>query len=172
MTPHEIFGKMSPGFAAQIFSYLHEKEKALYKATIEALAKPKKIRPVFVERKPRNERHAWMKEALSRKQSDSVSAQILQIWLVGEHSKLLCDFLDGLGIKHDENGTVDELPPAPDKATLLPVIENLLGKYDQELVAVYLQAFQALDENGWPALGEVLQTDERLQPGKSDAVAA
>src|SRR4030095_7373935 len=90
---HEIFARMPPEVAAQLFTHLHDKEKALYKATIETLAKQRKLRPVFVERKPRDERFAWLREAIARKQNESVGAHLLQIWFVGAQSKFLCDFL-------------------------------------------------------------------------------
>jgi len=166
-TPSDIFQRMSPVLAANLFSYLHESEKPLYKATLEAIAKQRKLRPVFVERKPRNERNAWLHEALGRKASDAISAHILQIWLVGQQSALLCEFLDGLGIKHDENGTVEQLPPAPPKEALEKVINELLQKHEPEIVAVYLNAFQALDDTGWTTLDEILRSDERVQLGKA-----
>ena len=165
MTAHEIFSRIPAAQAAEIFTWLHEKEKKLYKATLEALAKQRHLRAVFVERKPRPERHAWMLEALGRKANEDVSAQILQIWLVGVHSKLLCDFLDLLGIKHDDNGTVDELPdePAPDK--LKPAVDTLLEKYEPSLVSLYLHALHGMNGNAWRTLGELLETDSRLKFG-------
>jgi hypothetical protein len=163
MTPHEIFSRIPEAQLADIFTFLMEKEKPLYKATIEALAKQRKLRPVFVERKPRTERHLWLREAMSRKSGDSISAQILQIWLVGRHAKLLCDFLDALGIKHDENGTVEELPGAPAKEDLQKAVDALFQAHDAGLVQVYLHSFHALNNSGWPALGELLESDARLQ---------
>src|SRR3954462_12300620 len=116
--PNEIISLMPATTAQQLFEFLQEQEKPLYKATIDSLAQQRKLRPVFVERKPRIERHAWMKDALSRKQNEGVAAHLLQIWLIGAHKQLLCDFLDTLGIAHDDNGTIEELPPAPPKETL------------------------------------------------------
>jgi len=164
MAPNEIFAQMTPEVASEIFSFLFEHEKPLYKATIDALAKQRNLRPVFVERKPRNERFAWMQTTLGRKNNDGISAHLLQIWLVGAHAPLLCDFLDGLGIAHDENGTVESLPSAPSKEQLASVIDGLFSKYNPGVVAVYLNAFQALDdEGGWPTLNEILAEDSRLQ---------
>lgn len=161
--PYEIFAALPPTVSEQLFSYILESEKPLYKATIDTLAKQRKLRPVFVERKPRPERHAWMKEVLGRKINEAVAAHLLQIWLVGAHSKLLCDFLDGLGISHDENGTMEELPPAPAKEALKTTIDGLLKTHDPAVVIVYLHAFQALDDNGWSTLAELLAEDPRLQ---------
>ena len=162
-TSNDIFSRMPPAVASQLFSHLHEKEKPLYKATIETLAKQRNLRPVFIERKPREERFAWMREMAAKKQNQDVAAHLLQIWFVGAHSKLLCDFLDALGIAHDENGTIEEMPEAPSKEALAKAIDECFRKHDAKVVAVYLNAFQALDEEGWPTLGELLAEDPRLR---------
>jgi hypothetical protein len=162
---NEIFAKMPAPVAAQLFAHLAEKEPKLLQATLLTLCQQRKIRTVFVERKPKQERFVWIRDGLARKQNEDVAAHILQIWLVGAHSKLLCDFLDGLGIQHDEHGTIEELPPAPDKAKLAEVVTSLVAKHDPSVVAVYLHAFQATDENGWDTLEALLGEDERLKLG-------
>lgn len=163
LKPHDVFSRMPAAVAEQLFTFLLEREKALYKATIETLAKQRKLRPIFLERKPRAERHAWIKDALGKKVNDAVAAHLLQIWLVGAHAKLLCDFLDALGIAHDENGTIETLPPAPEKAALVTAIDTVTANHDPAVVAVYLNAFQASDDTGWPALAELIAEDPRLQ---------
>ena len=164
MAPHEIFSKMTPGVASQIFSFLFEKEKPLYTATVETLAKKRNLRPVFIERKPREERFTWLRESVSRAVNDGVAAHLLQVWLIGAQSGMLCDFLDALGIAHDANGTVEQLPPAPAKEALAGAIDALLSKHEAGVVAVYLHTFQALhEEGGWPTLGELLEADARLK---------
>ncbi|HEV7867864.1 MAG TPA: hypothetical protein VGO90_09295, partial [Chthoniobacteraceae bacterium] len=125
---YEIFDRMSPEAADQLFGFLFEKEKPLYKATIDTLTKQRKLRAIFVERKPRAERHAWLREVLGKKVNESVAAHLLQIWLVGAHSKLLCDFLDSLGIPHDSNGTIENLPAAPEKEKLRAAVEDVLTR--------------------------------------------
>lgn len=163
-TTNELFAKMPATAAAQIFTFLGEKEKHLLTASIDSLAKQRKLRPVFVERKPKAERFAWMQEALGRKQNEGIAAHLLQIWLVSAQSQLLCDFLDGLGISHDEHGTVEELPTAPEKAKLTEVINSLLEKHDAAVIAIYLHAFQAMDDKGgWSTLEEILAEEPRLK---------
>lgn len=161
--PNEIFAHMPKATAAQLLGFLYEKEKPLYKATIDSLAKQRKLRPVFIEKKPREERFAWLKDTLGKKANDAIAAHLLQIWLVGGHRQVLCDFLDALGITHDENGTIDDLPPAPAKEDLSRAIGTLFEKHDPAVVKVYLHAFQALDENGWATLEDLLKEDARLQ---------
>ncbi len=170
--PHEIFALMPAETATKLFHFLTETEKPLYKATIDTLAKQRKLRPVFVERKPRTERNTWLKDTLSRKQSEAVAAHLLQIWLVGEHKQLLCDFLDALNITHDADGTIEALPPCPPKEDLVRAIDTVLTKHDPAIVSVYLQAFQATNDDGWTALTEILATDERLRFGTPTRAAA
>ena len=163
MSPNDIFVQMPGSTSAAMLADLFENEKALYKNLIENLAKQRKLRPVFIERKPRTERFAWIKEALGRRQNEPVAANLLQIWLVSRHSSMLCDFLDSLGIKHDDNGTVDQIPPQPERAPLDAAVSALLEKYDPSIVTVYLHAFQALDETGWPLLDDIIAGDPRLR---------
>lgn len=162
-TSNDLFSRIPPAVAAQLFAHLHEKEKPLYKATIDTLAKQRNLRPVFIERKPREERFAWLREMVSKKQNADVAAHLLQIWFVGAQSKLLCDFLDALGIAHDENGTIEELPEAPPKEALVKAIDECFAKHDPAVVAVYLNAFQALDDKGWQPLAELIEEDPRLR---------
>ena len=164
LQPNEIVARLSPTLTEQLFAFLHDKERKLYRATIETLAKQRNFRPVFVEKMPTPRRHSWMKEQMGRPTNAAVSAHLLQIWFVGGHADLLCDFLDALGIKHDDNGTIEQLPPAPDKAAVRSAVDAVLAKHDAALVGAYLHAFQALDDaGGWPSLEEVLAEDERLK---------
>jgi len=168
LTSHEIFARMPSAVGAQLFAYVQENEAALYQATIHTLAKQRKLRIVFIERKPRAERYAWLQGAIGKAQNESVAMHLLQIWLVGAQTKLLCDFLDALGISHDEQGTIDTLPSAPPKADLAKAVDTLCAKHDPGVVTVYLHTFQAMDEPGWSTLQELLAEDARLQLGKKE----
>ena len=166
MKSHELFQQMSPALAAQVLGYVQRERTPDYKTVVQGLAQQRKLRPVFVERKPPPERYAWMQAALGRKVSDTFAAHLLQAWLLGANRSLLCDFLDSLGVAHDADGTVEELPESPPKAKLHEVITGLLAKYPAEIVAVYLHAFHDMDSTvSWPPLGEVLQEDNRVKLG-------
>jgi hypothetical protein len=88
----------------------------------------------------------------------------LRTWLLKKYNTMLCDFLDALGIVHKE-GVVEELPPAMEDEKLRQAIQVLLGKYPQEVVAVYLNAFNDMNEVEWPNLKALLATEARLQLG-------
>lgn len=155
---------MSPALAAQIFSWLHAEQKPVYKAAIQGLANQRNLRSVFVERKPPAERFPWMQAALGRKVSDSLASHLLQAWLLGANKQMLCDFLDAMEIKHDDDGTVEDLPAAPPKEKIAAAIAGLLEKYPAESVAVYLHAFRDMDSAvQWPALDEILAEEPKLK---------
>lgn len=164
MKSYEIFAQISPTLAIDILSYVQKAQTALFKSVLQTLAAQRKLRPVFIERKPPPERYAWIKAALARKPNDTVAAHILQSWLLGTQKPMLCDFLDSLGIDHDPDGTVEQLPDSPPREELCKVIAQLLAKYPGETVAVYLHAFHDMDSTvTWPLLGEVLAADMRLK---------
>lgn len=166
MRSHEIFQHMTPALAGEILSYLQKEQTPVYKSVVQGLAQQRKLRALFVERKPPAERYVWLQAALGRKASDPFAAHLLQSWLLGARKSLLCDFLDSLGIAHDADGTVEELPESPTREKLREVIGELLAKYPTETVAVYLHAFHDMDSTvSWPPLGEVLAEDERLELG-------
>ena len=164
MKSHEIFSGMSPALAADIFTFLQTEQKPVYKTAIQGLANQRNLRAVFIERKLPAERFSWMQGALGRSMSDSLASHLLQAWLFGANKQMLCDFLDGMQIKHDDDGTVDDLPAAPPKEKIATAASSLLDKYSAETVAVYLHAFRDMDSAvQWPALDEILAEEPRLK---------
>jgi hypothetical protein len=161
---HELLGFMSPALANDILSFIFESDKPAYKATLAAVAEAKRVRPVFLERQPRAERHTSMLSALTKPHLDPAAAAFIRAWLVKKHAAMLVDFLNALGIPH-ENGVVEDLPGTMDDAKLKPAIEILLGKYPHEIVAVYLNAFNDMNAAGWANLKTLLESDARLQLG-------
>ncbi|MDQ3116003.1 MAG: hypothetical protein M3Q86_05250 [Verrucomicrobiota bacterium] len=167
MKSHEIFQHISPALGQEILAFLQRERTSDYKTVVQGLAQQRKLRPIFVERKAPAERYAWMQAALGRKVTDTFAAHLLQAWLLGAQKQMLCDFLDSLGIAHDADGTVENLPESPSKEKLREVIDQLLAKHPAEQVAVYLHAFHDMDSTvSWPPLGEVLAEDERLRLGQ------
>ncbi len=164
LTSHELLGFMSPALALEILTYAYETDKPLYRATLSAVAEARKLRPVFLERQPRPQRHAAMLATLARPALELVAGNLLRTWLLKKHKQMLCDFLDAFGIAHQE-GVVDELPPAMDDAKVRAAVEALLAKYPPEAVSVYLHAFSQMNEVEWPALKSMLDSDPRLQLG-------
>lgn len=164
LSAHEIFGFMSPALAAEIIHQTHEADKQLYRGVLAGIAEAKKVRPVFLERKPRADQHREMTEMLTKPRLDALAVQVLQNWLLKHQTEMLTDFLNALDIKN-EKGAVDDLPDKMDDAKLNSAVDKLLAKFPRENVAVYLRAFNDLNQAKWPNLAEMLDKDQRLQLG-------
>jgi hypothetical protein len=164
LTSHELLGFMSPALALEILLYAYEEDKALYRATLGAVAEVRKVRPVFLERKPRVERHNLMLASLSRPTLEMMTANLIRAWLLKKNQPMLIAFLDALGIAHNE-GVVENLPETVEEAKLRSAVDVLLEKFPREAVAVYLHAFSDMNEVNWPVLTSMLETDSRLQLG-------
>ena len=162
LTSHELFGFMSPNLAGEIITFIFESDKPTYHATLNAVAQARHLRPVFLERQPKTQRHAAMIATLARPALDLVAGGLIRTWLLKKHKAMLVDFLNALGIKNEE-GVVENLPESMDDAKLKLAIETLLAKYPPEAVAVYLNAFNDMNEANWANLKSILESDPRLQ---------
>jgi hypothetical protein len=161
---YELFGFMSPALANEILAYTFAEEKPAYRAILQAVAQARHLRPVFLERQPRAQRDATILSTLTRPQLDMAAGTLLRTWLVKKHSAMLVDFLDALGIPN-EKGVVEALPASVDDAKLKSAVEALLAKHPPEAVAVYLNAFNDMNEANWPNLKTLLESESRLQLG-------
>src|SRR4051812_39980480 len=161
MTSSELFAAMPAPVAADIFEFTHANDKPLYRVTLETVAQARKVRGVFLERQPRAERYATMASTLGRAGLMATANNLISNWLIKKHNSVLVDFLDSLKITH-EKGVVEDLPPQMDEPMLDAAIENLLIKYPQEVVSIYLHAFNEMNEANWPNLKAKLENDPRL----------
>ena len=164
LTSHELLGFMSPALANEIIVFVHESDKPTYRATLNAVAEARKLRPVFLERQPRPQRHAAMLATLTRPPLDLLAGNLIRTWLVKKHNSMLVDFLNALGIQHKE-GVVEDLPATMEDDKLKAAVEQLIAKYPHEAVAVYLHAFNDMNEANWANLKTLLENDPRLQLG-------
>lgn len=164
LTAHEIFVFMPQPLALEIIDTLHTTQKEIYRAALATVAESRKVRVLFLERKPRSEQHKDIFASVCKPGLDALALNLLQAWLLKSQSAMLADFLNALGVKHDQ-GLVEELPATMPDEKLKPAIEAVLAKHPHQKVAVYLRAFNDLNETNWPNLAEMLDKDARLQLG-------
>jgi len=164
LTSHELLGLMSPPLALDILTYAYESDKPLYRATLAAVAEARKLRPVFLERQPRTQRNTTILATLAKPSMEAVTANLIRTWLLKKYTGLLSDFLGACGIAHKE-GVVEDLPPTIDDEKLKGAVDLVLAKYPPEVVAVYLNGFNEMNEVEWANLKVMLETDKRLQLG-------
>ena len=161
---HQIYQQMAPELLHQMLDWFREKERSVYKTTLATLAKDRKLRLVFVQRKPLPEQYAWIHKTLQLRSCDTVGEQLLQAWFLAGHQPLLAAFCDEMGIPHDGKGSVEgDLPAELDAPKLDAAVDKLLESVDPRLLSLYLHTFNLQVPGGWQALGAKLAADERLR---------
>jgi len=168
LTSHELLGFMSPALAMEILIFSFENDKQVYRATLNAVAGSRHVRPVFLERQPKPQRHAAMLATLARPALDPFAGNLIRAWLMKKYKAMLVDFLNALEIKNEE-GVVEDLPASMGDEKLRAAVDVLLSKYPHEAVAVYLHAFNDMNEANWANLKPLLESDARLQWGANPA---
>ncbi len=164
MTAFEIYQKIDPSLISDMFLWIRENDRPLYKSVIATLTANRRLRPVFVEKKPVPEQIAWLHKALKLKTSDTVGEHLFQVYFMKGHQDLLIAFCDGMGIKHDGEGSVDgALPETLDDEKLKTTIDTLVGSHDPKIVTLYLQVFNLQTATGWNNLSGLLESDDRLK---------
>jgi hypothetical protein len=168
MKSYELLAFMSLDLAQEILEFAFEYDKELYKVALKTVAENRKLRPIYLERKSRKERHVLMIKALCGPALDTVTSNIIRDWLIKGQKDMLVDFLGELGIEH-KDGVVDELPESVETEKLKSAIDMLLGKYPPEKVTIYLYAFNEMEDSRWSNLAEILEDDSRLELGLTAA---
>lgn len=153
---------MPADMAKDVLEFTFAENKEIYKATLAAVAQQQKVRPQFLERKPRAERHPSMLNILTRASMEPTTANLLRNWLLKKHRSLLEDFLNAVGIAHKE-GVVEDVPDTMEDAKVQSAVDILLGKHPAPLVSVYLHIFNQMNDPRWANLDKILETDSRLQ---------
>lgn len=164
LTSHELLGFVSPALANDILEFARESDKQTYKSVLAAVAQARHLRPVFLERQERTQRHATMLGTLTRPSMELMAGTLLRAWLVQKQKPMLMDFLNALNIEN-KDGVVEDLPEKMEDEKLKAAVDALLAKYPHEAVAVYLNAFNDMNEANWANLKAMLENDTRLQLG-------
>ncbi len=164
MNSHEIYQALSPEIVARMLDWFREHERAVYTNSVTTLAKNRKLRPVFIQRKPLPQQYAWIQKTCGLKACDTIGEHMLQAWFLAGHQPLLAAFCDAMGIPHDGKGSVQgDLPESLDGAKLDTAVDALLESNDPRLITLYLLVFNLQVPDGWPSLTAKLESDGRLK---------
>ena len=160
---YEIYQNIDPTLILDMFQWMRDEERDLYKTTVATLAQDRKLRPVFVTKKSVPEQIAWLHKTLKLKSCDMIGEHLFQVYFMKGQEKMLVSFCDSMGIEHDGKGSVDgELPETLDADKLKAAVDKLIEENGEKLTALYLSVFNLQTESGWDSLTELLEKDERI----------
>jgi hypothetical protein len=162
MTSYEMFAMMPGPLGNRILEEMAGEDKAFYRGILDAVAQARKVRTVYLERQPRQDRHALVVTTLARPSMEPTAANLLRTWFLKKQNQLLIDFLEALGLKH-EKGVVEDLPKEMEDAKIKAAVETLLSKHPADVAALYLHSFLHLNDVHWHNLEEILFEDHRLE---------
>jgi len=160
---HELYTVLDPAIVTQILDWFRANDRNVYKSAVATLAGNRKLRPVFIQKKPLTEQYAWIHKTLKLNACDTIGEHLLQAYLMAGQQSLLAMFCDGMGIPHDGKGSVvGDLPKKLDPERLTATIDRLVDIFDPKLLTLYLRCFNLQLHGGWPELTAKLESDARL----------
>ncbi len=164
MHAYELFQAVKPSIVSDMLMWMRETDRNLYKTALGGLASNRKMRLPYIQKKPVTEQIAWVHKNLKHKTSDMIAEHLLQVYFMQGQETLLITFCDSLGIPHNGKGQVEEaLPEKLDEESLKKAIDALLEDNDPALVTLYLRTFNLQTPDGWTAMSDALENDERLK---------
>jgi hypothetical protein len=161
---YQIYQNADPALITELFTWLRNEEKDLYKNTVASLAQDRKLRPVFIQKKSLPDQFAWLHKTLKLKSTDMMGEHLFQLFFMKGNEELLVTFCDAMGIEHDGKGSVEgDLPEKLDAEKAKEAVDALLAKFDAKLVTAYLYVFNLQSEDGWDSISAILESDDRLK---------
>ena len=79
---YQIYQEADAALINDLFTWLRNEEKDLYKNTVASLAQDRKLRPVFVQKKSLPDQFAWLHKTLKLKSTDMMGEHLLQLWFM------------------------------------------------------------------------------------------
>lgn len=160
---HELYTAVDPEVVSQMLNWFRDNDRSVYKSAVATLAQSRKLRPVFIQKKPLPEQYAWILKTLKMKSSDTIGEHLLQAWFMAGNQEMLAKFCDAIGLEHDGKGSVTgDLPKDLDSEKLDAAVDTLVADFDPKIVTLYLRVFNLQRFGGWETLGSKLESDSRL----------
>ncbi len=158
MKPYQVFARMQPERAARILDAILDETPGIYTQAVAAAAATMKARPQFMMKQPKDRRAKLIRQALSRVAASPIAEELLAAYFLEIKNGLLVEWLDALGLDHEEGVLKTDAPESPKTDAL----EKLLVDYrkgegdeadDRELL---LEAFAAQSAIEWPEFERLL----------------
>lgn len=152
MRAYQIFAAMDAERAESFFKEIAEKSPASFTQAVYAAASAFKSRPKFVVKQPFATRASLVRRALARINANPVAEEMLAIYFLECKKDILVEWLDMLGIQHEEGSLKEDNPPEPEAEKLHLAIKEFCGKDDDRDRPLLLKAFASQDAIQWPIL--------------------
>jgi hypothetical protein len=165
MRSYQVFASMRPERATAMMRVLSKESPAMFRQAVDAAAIAIKARPVYMRRQPFEKRAEAVRRSLSRVIANPVADELLAVYFLECRKELLTQWLDRVGLAHDDGTLEDDIPEQPAPEQLAKAVDEFLAVDADEDRDLLLRAFAAQEAVDWPAL------DARLVGEGSDPQA-
>lgn len=158
MRAHQVFASMSPERAAALLEALSRQTPAVFAEALAVAGGMLKARPVYLRRLPFERRAEAVRKALSRVAANDLAEEVLATYFLECRRPLLEQWLDALGLAHEQGVLDDDAPAAPPKNELEQALKRFraAGGDDGDDRELLLRAFAAQRAIDWPELDALL----------------
>lgn len=157
MKPNQIFAAMSPERCEAILALISEESAETTKQIVASAAIALKFRPQYLLKQSPAKRAASVRRALALIQSIQLAEELLAVYFLKCKLDLLTEWLDLLGLKHEEGILQDDVIEAPDDADIKKHVETFRADGSDPDRALLLQTFSAQSAIDWPALDALVE---------------
>ncbi len=158
MRSYQVFLEMTPERAAQVMAVVMEKSPAVYTQAVAATSAAMNARPKFLMRQPPEKRADMVRRTLARVRANDLAEEVLAAYFLEGRKELLIEWLDLVGLEHEDGVLKDENPGPPPRKRLEEAVASLLrgdGAEDRKLL---LRAFAAQSAIDWPDLAATFES--------------
>ena len=157
MRPNQIFAAMSQEKCGQIMEKIAQQSPEAVKQTVAAAAIALKFRPHFLLKQPLEMRVSSVRRALSRTSANALAEELLAVYFLKCRLDLLSEWLDLVGLEHEEGILKSDVVTSPPEAELRTKVASFLAKDGDEDRGLLLKAFAAQTAIAWPVLDELIE---------------
>jgi hypothetical protein len=153
---HQVFAAMPPEQAQALFAELREKAPATFSQALAVASAALKARPVYLARQPLEKQAAAARRALARVGACDAAEEVLATYFVECQRPLLVEWLDAVGVAHEEGVLSDDRPPSPPPEKLREAVSAFRSGETRAERELLLRAFAAQSAIEWPELDALL----------------
>ena len=157
MRPHQIFAAMSADHAEAFFHRLNEQAPGVFNEAVAAAATAMRARPLYLQKQPLPKRAAALRRALSRVTAGALGEEILAVYYLECRLELLSEWLDEVGLEHEDGALTDDDPVCPDPIALRKNVDSYRAKDDDPDRELLIRAFAAQTAIEWPDLDAIVE---------------
>ena len=159
MRSFQVFAAMSPEQATAMLASLKEEVPGMFSQAVAAAAAAFKARPVYVARQPIEKQAGSVRRAMSRVSANAFAEELLAVYFIECEKELLVEWLDSVGIEHEDGTLSKDEPKQPAKAALGKAVKAFRAVDDDPNRDLLLAAFAAQNSIDWPELDALTATD-------------